>query len=283
MSDESTSEPAVQDKGGPEHQVPRSSQDSPETIRIEKAEKVYGATSELQAVPRESMPALSLAIVGVECDDISCQTSSPKSILDAKGHSGSSFLQFLEFIQRLEWSQRPVGIMWECVKNLDAHRKTVNEKGTEVIKDLMRKQGYVSSFQVVNSKHFALPHSRNRVYGISLKLDLAAPGAEQKAGEKLSSAWFVVPSGDTLQRHKWRTVHPCLLPQKRFLYLDENGLHLNKSPTFVMSLQGLSSRELKAAGLTDLTVKQAQELAGNGFTANVAASVLVSILVHILQ
>lgn len=50
-----------------------------------------------------------------------------------------------------------------------------------------------------------------------------------------------------------------------------------------MSLQGLSSRELKAAGLTDLTVKQAQELAGNGFTANVAASVLVSILVYILQ
>ena len=160
---------------------------------------MYGATSELQALPRESMPALSLAIVGVECDDISCQTSSPKSILDAKGHSGSSFLQFHEFIQRLEWSQRPVGIMWECVKNLDSHRKTVNEKGTEVIKDLMRKQGYVSSFQaafpesfvqqveacgscllqrpaleVVNTKHFALPHSRNRVYGISLKMDLAA-------------------------------------------------------------------------------------------------------------
>ena len=159
---------------------------------------MYGATSELQALPRESMPALSLAIVGVECDDISNQTSAPKSILDAKGHSGSSFLQFHEFIQRLEWSQRPLGIMWECVKNLDAHRKSVNEKGTEVIKDLMRKQGYVSSFQaafpeafvqqveacstlflerpaleVVNAKHFALPQSRNRVYGISLKMGLA--------------------------------------------------------------------------------------------------------------
>ena len=48
---------------------------------------MYGATSELQALPRESMPALSLAIVGVECDDISNQTSAPKSILDAKGHS----------------------------------------------------------------------------------------------------------------------------------------------------------------------------------------------------
>ena len=93
----------------------------------------------------------------------------------------------------------------------------------------------------------------------------------------------VIPSGDSLTRHKWRSFHPCLLPQKRFLYLDKEGVHLNRSPTVVMSLQGLSALELKAAGLTDLSTARAQELAGNAFTMNVAACILLCILIHVLD
>ena len=163
---------------------------------------VYGPTSELGSVPAAALPSLSLAIIGVECDDVSNQTRTPKSIVDASGHSGSSFLEFHNFIKGLEWSKKPVAIMRECVKNLDAHRQSLDEKGTSVIDDLMRKQGYVSCFQatlllwdsglfgcethsglmeavqidstqllkVVNTYNFVLPQSRNRIYGISLKV-----------------------------------------------------------------------------------------------------------------
>ena len=93
---------------------------------------------------------------------------------------------------------------------------------------------------------------------------------------------LVAPVGDSLQFIKFRSqVHPCLLPSKKFLYLQGDKAFVNKSPVLPFLLQGLSKEELKMCGLDkDVSLKQAQDLAGNAFTANVFASILFSVLLH---
>ena len=108
-------------------------------------------------------------------------------------------------------------------------------------------------------------------------LALALMGKKNSLGKLL-----VAPVGDSLQFMKFRSqVHPCVLPSKKYLYLKGNMATVNKSPVLPFLLQGLSIEELKMCGLDDgVPFKHAQDLAGNAFTANVFASILLSILLR---
>ena len=91
---------------------------------------------------------------------------------------------------------------------------------------------------------------------------------------------LVVNSGDSLDRMRWAcNIHHCLLPAKSFTYLKKSGASTKQSPIFWFGLQGLAQRELALAGLPgELTLRQVQDLAGNAFSANVIAAMLLGTL-----
>ena len=83
-------------------------------------------TAELPYVP------IDIAVMGA------CSTT-PHSVLDTSGKSGRSFVQFLVWLWKIEFSHRPGWILLECVANLAARRQIAAaiEKGTSLVSDSM--------------------------------------------------------------------------------------------------------------------------------------------------
>ena len=106
-------------------------------------------------------------------------------------------------------------------------------------------------------------------------------GHMKKTG-KLSqwqSLVLVANIGDSIDRLKFReNIFPCLLPGQKYLLLIQGKLVLNKDPKLYMALQGLGSREVQHFGLEELSLGHAQDLAGNAFTANICAAVLLALI-----
>ena len=117
---------------------------------------------------------INLAIMSIECDDVSGCSVTPKSILDEDGKSGQSMLEFLmqlgkdiimvlffvqctliccpsvsceRYLDSLPLEQRPACILWECVSKLSSYREHVNERGTDVVKETCAKRGYITKFK----------------------------------------------------------------------------------------------------------------------------------------
>lgn len=91
---------------------------------------------------------------------------------------------------------------------------------------------------------------------------------------------MVVNSGDSIDRMRFSAnLHHCLLPCKSYTYICSSGASINRSAAFWFGLQGLSHREMAVAGLPGtLSLSQVQDLAGNGFAANIVASMILSVL-----
>ena len=72
---------------------------------------------------------------------------------------------------------------------------------------------------------------------------------------------LVAPVGESLQFMKFRSqVRPCVLPSKKYLYLQGKSASVNKSPVLPFLLPGLSKEELKMCGLDDdVPFKHAQD------------------------
>ena len=90
----------------------------------------------------------------------------------------------------------------------------------------------------------------------------------------------VLNVGDSMGRMRWRKLR-CVLPSKKYLYQTARGPALNRSPGLSLALQRLGPNEVKAAGLSALCAKQAQDLAGNAFTSTVCVSVLLAMLISL--
>ena len=90
--------------------------------------------------------------------------------------------------------------------------------------------------------------------------------------------------GDSISWMRWKHVHPCLLPKKKYVYLNETMAFVNPGASFLFALQGIGRMEQRHFGWdSHLTYAQSQDLCGNAFTSNVVASVLLSALVHVME
>ena len=116
------------------------------------------ATKDLVSEPHP--PRCHIATLGIECDDISGCSSTPRSVLDSQGRSGQSFLQFLSYLDKVPFSERPQCLLLECVANLGKKRKSVQEKGTEAVADQLQERGYLGTWQELNTKNFGAPKRR---------------------------------------------------------------------------------------------------------------------------
>lgn len=341
---------------------------------------------------------LDLLIGAIECDDVSQMSTTPRSILDRSGRSGSSFMEMIDFLSSCGMQQRPRFTVLECVASLDKHRSSVNEKGTTVVIDKMAELGYVGGWKTVNTRDFGIPQSRTRAYAVfvlrtqgfgdlgqqwhckqiqriwdfvegcqlqkpdvlskfladaKFKQDdemLPAKSSKKQKDNKKSNKktpkwvvqrksfkakWNIKASemdsmpqqalkqqqqklgltdrevdcamlklalqlrdtakhpldincivgniGDSIEYLRFSSsLHPCILPQKKFLYIYKGQCYVNKNVTgnLYLSLQGIGQEEVVKAGLDGLDQRKSQELAGNAFTSHIVAAIVLGILVH---
>lgn len=144
---------------------------------------------------RDANPiSCAIAVLSIECDDISPCTSTPKGVMDTSGRSGRSFLEFVEYLRRLGHTQRPAIILVECVGNLHhvRHVKQAHERGTSKVSEQFSTFGYEGSWKILNAKTFAVPQSRSRVYGIFVKLSCFGPDDHVRVKEEVASMWSFV-------------------------------------------------------------------------------------------
>ena len=69
---------------------------------------------------------------GILCKNVSGLTTTPRSVLDPNGKSGSSFLELNNYLKHYTWADRPDVIILECVARLRRNQPeaTTFEKGT---------------------------------------------------------------------------------------------------------------------------------------------------------
>ena len=94
---------------------------------------------------------------------------------------------------------------------------------------------------------------------------------------------LVANIGDSLNYVRFNsTCHPCLLPTKKYLNIFQGHCFTNSNVTgnLYLRLQGLGPEEVEKAGLGGLDQRQSQELAGNAFTSNIVAAIVLAILVN---
>lgn len=140
---------------------------------------------------KEAIPVTCQWVVAaIECDDISSCSTTPKSVLDESGKSGRSFIELLQYIEKV--SPRPKVIMLECVSGLMKNRQSVGEKGTQVVTEKLEMLGYVGSWRMLNSLHFFVPHSRTRAYGCFLYVSSFDDALKLQSMTMLEAIWKFV-------------------------------------------------------------------------------------------
>eukprot|EP00438_Fugacium_kawagutii_P022438 Skav232865 [mRNA] locus=scaffold2451:207255:208043:+ [translate_table: standard] len=160
-------------------------------------------TGQLACVVKPTTCAV--AVLAIECDDISSCTTTPTGVLDTRGRSGRSLREFLDYLGAVGHTQRPSVIVVECVgnlhhmRNLRSHGSKAShessgsyERGTSVVTEQFGTLGYDGSWKILNAKALAVPHSRARVYGIFVKLSSFGPSGHMKAMEEVNSMWSFV-------------------------------------------------------------------------------------------
>ena len=144
-------------------------------------------------------PTFHLLMMGIVCIDISALTTTPKSLADPVGESGRSWRELTQYLESLEFQDRPEGIILECVLRL-SHKRQIKglpepEVGTQLVSAALRALGYVGSWEKEDAKKSYLPQSRPRIWGIFLKVKMRGPNpleAERKRAEDVSRAFSIV-------------------------------------------------------------------------------------------
>ncbi|CAK0812884.1 unnamed protein product [Prorocentrum cordatum] len=136
-------------------------------------------------------PVAELLFMGIVCKDVSGCSTTPKSILDEEGASGHSWAGARQYLRALQPDQLPWVIVLECVDRLGHHRKINGkvEQGSEIIQGHLEDLGYCGSWRRINAKHFYLPQSRRRIWGMFVRL--WGFGRERQA-EQLRRAWEII-------------------------------------------------------------------------------------------
>ena len=133
------------------------------------------------AINPEQLPDFDLLLAGFPCQSFS-QSGSRKGFEDTRGK------MFFE-VARIAAVKRPCFLLIENVPGLLNHDKG---KTFEVILSTLDNMGYSLSWQVLNSKNFGVPQSRNRVYIVGFL-------REKCGGEVLS---FTQTSENALRQRK---------------------------------------------------------------------------------
>ena len=120
-----------------------------------------------------------IAVVAIECDDVSRLSSTQRSILDESGKSGASFLQTVAYLEHLPFERRPKIVIAECVSALGKMKQQFQERGTTVVCDKLLDIGNTGCFHELKSARFFLPQSRGRVYGIFKKMSSFGQNARE--------------------------------------------------------------------------------------------------------
>jgi site-specific DNA-cytosine methylase len=128
------------------------------------------------------VPVPQILFCGIVCKDVSGLSTTPKSVLDRDGKSGSSFLELNDYLKTTKLERRPQIIILECVARLGHKRQIAakTEKGTEVISLELTERGYIGSWMEVCARVFFLPQMRSRVWGVFLKLHPNGMGDQGK-------------------------------------------------------------------------------------------------------
>ena len=116
----------------------------------------------------QDLPVADHLFMGIVCVDISRCSSTPKSLTDASGSSGKSWLDFLKYVDLLTFEERPKTITLECVENLSNNRTVQGhrEKGTIIVIEALRERGYVGQWRKVSAKRFFLATTPSSSWGI---------------------------------------------------------------------------------------------------------------------
>ena len=79
------------------------------------------------------------------------------------------------------------------------------------------------------------------------------------------------------------TLHPCLLPQKKYLYANVTDMtvSLNSDANLYFALQGLSADEVQAMGLDEISLPHAKDLCGNAFSLPVIVAIVLAALLNV--
>jgi len=64
----------------------------------------------------QDLPVADHLFMGIVCVDISRCSSTPKSMTDASGSSGKSWLDFLKYVDLLTFEERPIKIRWSVLR-----------------------------------------------------------------------------------------------------------------------------------------------------------------------
>lgn len=95
---------------------------------------------------------------------------------------------------------------------------------------------------------------------------------------------YVCNVGDSIHWTRWKKIHPCLLPKKKYLYLTGSQITATPPQGFLYALQGIGLSEQRMFALGDhLSVSQSQELCGNAFAANVVAAVVLAAVMYVFD
>lgn len=143
-----------------------------------KANKVYkdnfGSVPPMQGditkIPNESIPPFDICLAGFPCQAFSIAGQQKGFEDDYKGMSRGTL--FHEVIRICEF-RKPKVIFCENVKNLEFHDK---KRTFSVIKGAFDQAGYDVYHQVLKSKDFGVPQTRERVYIVCIRKDINTLG-----------------------------------------------------------------------------------------------------------
>ena len=101
----------------------------------------------------KDLPIVDHLFMGIVRVNVSRCSSTPKSLTDASGSSGKSWLDFLKYLDLLTFEERPTTITLECVDNLNNNRTVQGhtEKGTLLVIEALRERGYVGQWRNVSA------------------------------------------------------------------------------------------------------------------------------------
>jgi site-specific DNA-cytosine methylase len=107
--------------------------------------------------------------IGYPCTSISTQNNDPESFLNEDSATGGGFAAMLRYvdyaIDTLEW------IITENVRVMFFKRKAFNnEVPIEIQNKALNQRGFVDASSLINTKEYALRHSRTRAWGIYIKM-----------------------------------------------------------------------------------------------------------------
>lgn len=146
------------------------------------------------AAEASSPVIVDVAVCAIECDDISGMTTTPRGVMDPSGKSGRSFLEFLQFLSVVKHGDRPSIIVIECVNKLHRMRNlsSTSERGTDLVSKALEERGFSGEWKMLQTKNFALPQSRQRVYGVFVRMEHFGSAASATARTLTNQIWSFV-------------------------------------------------------------------------------------------